>query len=194
MEQFDREQQERLDAMRAQPGVSAEHIVQALGASGWDWRLYTPVIALALQYELPLVAVNLSRAEARRVMQHGLAASGFDDVVPPAVASEQAAIIEASHCGMLDAATARSMALAQIARDQFMARQIVRWRERGVVLLAGNGHVRRDISVPRWLPDGLGVRVLAWVEEGGGDAAQAFDEATPVPAAPRGDPCAALRR
>ena len=43
------------------------------------------------------------------------------------------------------------MARAQFARDAVMARALAAHAERGVVLLAGNGHVRRDIGVPRWL-------------------------------------------
>ena len=45
------------------------------------------------------------------------------------------------------------MAQAQFARDAVMAEVLRRSAPQGggVVLLAGNGHVRRDIGVPRWL-------------------------------------------
>ena len=43
------------------------------------------------------------------------------------------------------------MVKAQIARDVWMARVVDQQAARGVVLLAGNGHVRKDIGVPRWL-------------------------------------------
>ena len=38
-----------------------------------------------------------------------------------------------------------------MARDIVLARAIGPYLDRGVVLLAGNGHVRRDIGVPFWL-------------------------------------------
>jgi len=62
------------------------------------------------------------------------------------------------------------------------------------VLLAGNGHVRRDLGVPRWLdPDGGPGRVvtIGFVEDGD-DAtpAGAFDAVVRAAAAERADPCA----
>ena len=46
---------------------------------------YRPFVALALQHGLPIVAANVSREEARRVMAAGLQASGFDADVAPDV-------------------------------------------------------------------------------------------------------------
>ena len=43
------------------------------------------------------------------------------------------------------------MARAQIARDIVLARSVRPYLSRGVVLLTGNGHVRKDIGVPYWL-------------------------------------------
>jgi len=67
----------------------------------------------------------------------------------------------------------------------------------GVVLLAGNGHVRRDIGVPRWLGAAWQGRlfVVGYLE--------ADDDATPTPnfdavvrtaPAPRPDPCVEFRQ
>ena len=39
-------------------------IAQAKGAPSWRWELYKPYIALALEYDLPIVAANLARADA----------------------------------------------------------------------------------------------------------------------------------
>jgi uncharacterized iron-regulated protein len=80
-----------------------------------------------------------------------------------------------------------------VARDQFMARAIVAHADRGVVLLAGNGHVRRDIGVPRWLPPELRrrCRVVGYLETGDSDTA-AYDEAIFTAAQPRPDPCATM--
>lgn len=198
MEQFDRERQAALDAAMATPGAQADAVIAAgwpPGRAGWDWTFYRPFVALALQYRLPLVAANVSRTDTRRIVSGGLAAAGFDPQVPPDIAQAQAGAIVASHCGQVDEPLARQMMLAQVARDQFMARQLVAHAAGGAVLLAGNGHVRRDIGVPRWLPPEWQPRSMAigLLEEGEAPGA-AFDLALFTPAAPRGDPCEGMAR
>jgi uncharacterized iron-regulated protein len=200
MEQFDRERQADIDRAVAGANPSADAVIEAgaPGAAaqrGWDWRLYRPYIALALEHGLPIVAANVSRADARRAVQDGLASLGFDPTVPPDVASAQAQEIADSHCGAIDAAQARGLVASQVARDQFMARAVQAHAARGAVLLAGNGHVRRDIGVPRWLEPGWRERSVAigLLEEGNPGGA-AFDFALVTPAQPRGDPCATMRR
>src|SRR5207237_10514850 len=59
--------------------------------------------------------------------------------------------IAAGHCNLLRSEELPARTRAQIARDIIMARMIRPYVDRGVVLLAGNGHVRRDIGVPFWL-------------------------------------------
>jgi uncharacterized iron-regulated protein len=168
-------------------------VVAVAGGSGWRWEYYLPFIALALEHGLPVIAANVSRDDARRVMRDGLAAHGFDAAVPDELLAALAAQIEASHCGMLDASTARRMALAQVARDQFMARVLQANAGRGVVLLAGNGHVRTDVGVPRWLSAELRRRSLAVGVLEEGDATAAFDRRVFTPPHTRPDPCAAFR-
>ncbi len=59
------------------------------------------------------------------------------------------------------------MAQAQFARDAVMADVLRRHSQRGAVLLAGNGHVRRDLGVPRWLgAEPARVFTLGLVEQG----------------------------
>lgn len=203
MEQLDRERQPALDAA-SRPGgdlspaaldAQVDAVVQAGGAApGWHWPFYKPYIRLALAHGLPIMAANVSRAEARTVMQQGLAATGFDAAVPEDIARAQAALIEASHCGQLTAAQAARLALAQVARDQFMARLVARHAGRGVVLLAGNGHVRSDIGVPRWLPADLRARtrVVGALEAGSTEPA-AYDTVLRTAAQTRPDTCAGMR-
>jgi uncharacterized iron-regulated protein len=88
------------------------------------------------------------------------------------------------------------MALAQVARDQAMARLVQQHAARGVVLVAGNGHVRRDIGVPRWLDAPLQgrVQVVGQVERAADAPPGAFDRIVVTPPQPREDPCAAMKR
>lgn len=207
MEQFDRELQTDIDrqqqpALGMPPGdAEFDAAVDALvrlasppgAAPGWDWALYRPVLRLALQYRLPIVAANVSRLDARQVIAQGLAATGFDPAVPADIAGAQATAIVASHCGKVSLVQAGRMALAQVARDQFMARQVERYAERGVVLLAGNGHVRKDLGLPRWLDNGTRQRswAVAYLEPDSADIT-AFDQVVRVPEQPRPDPCMAM--
>jgi len=193
LEQIDRERQGELDALLARrPPPSAAALVAAVGGAGWDWSFYTPFIALAIEYRLPIVAANVGRDEAQRVMREGLAAGGFDADVPERLLATQAGDIQASHCGTLAAADARRMALAQIARDQFMARVLEQHAARGVVLLAGDGHVRTDIGVPYWLAAATRARSesIGFVEAGNDDTP--YDRRVVTAPQPRADPCEAL--
>ncbi|MEF7615471.1 ChaN family lipoprotein [Aquincola sp. MAHUQ-54] len=197
MEQFDREHQAALDRVLATPGATADALIAAgwpQGGAGWQWPLYRPFIELAFEFSLPLVAANVSRADTRRIIAGGLAAHGFDGAVPADIAAAQTQAIVDSHCGHVDTALAGRLMQAQVARDQFMARQLAAHAGRGAVLLAGNGHVRRDIGVPRWLPADLQARCVSigLLEDAGPPAA--YDVAFDMPAPSRPDPCTALQR
>lgn len=201
MEQFDRERQPEIDRVRAaSPRPDADAVILAGSGApasetrGWNWAFYKPLIELALANDLPIVAANVSRADTRKVVSDGLAASGFDADVPPAILRAQAEAIERSHCGQVDAALATRMASAQIARDQFMARVVVANASRGVLLLAGNGHVRGDIGVPRWLAPGLRERTqtIGLLEAGDDADRAAYDRVVVTPVQAREDPCIAF--
>jgi uncharacterized iron-regulated protein len=199
MEQFDREHQNDIERALARAGVTPDDVIAAATpgnatASGWSWPLYRPYIALAIEYRLTIVAANVSRADTRRVLSDGLPALGFDATVPPDITAAQAQAIADGHCGMLDDAQALRMTGAQVARDQFMARAIEANAARGVILLAGNGHVRRDVGVPRWLSGATRARsVSIGLLEPGDPNAAAFDVALTTPAQTRADPCNAMR-
>ena len=196
MEQFDRERQGVIDTLRAAtPPPDADALIAAAGGAGWQWSFYRPFVALALQHGLPIVAANVSRGDARKVMAAGLQASGFSAAVAPDLLQALADDIEASHCGLIDTATASRMALAQVARDQAMAAAVEQHAERGALLLAGNGHVRTDAGVPRWLSPATRARseAIGLLEVGGSESGQ-FDRVLWTAAQQRPDPCAGMRR
>jgi uncharacterized iron-regulated protein len=192
MEQFDRERQPDLD--RAQRECRDAACVVAMAApakAGWNWDFYAPVIDLALQDHLPLYAANLSRADAGNIVEHG-----WDQAVPAGVLQPQVDEVRTGHCGMLPDGMLAPMATAQVARDAAMADVIsaalAAHPGDGVVLLAGNGHVRRDIGVPVWLrARGLASESVGFVEEVA--ETSHFDRAEVVPAFAREDPCAKFK-
>lgn len=199
LEQFDREQQAALTAAQAGCGEDTDCLIRtaATADSGWDWRHYRPVIELAQQYRLPLLAANLSRPDARRLIQGGLAALPPEDgslreslrQIPEDVLREQAAAVADGHCHLLPVALLPAMATAQVARDMVMA-DILRLRlPEPVVLLAGNGHVRRDIGVPRWLPEAY---AIGFVERPDAVGPAPYDQVERVRPETRPDPCAGV--
>ncbi|MES2076332.1 MAG: ChaN family lipoprotein [Pseudomonadota bacterium] len=206
MEQFDRERQDLLS--KAQAGcLDAECLIRVIGGPRWDWQQYRPLIELALQYQLPLVAVNLSRADASRVVRDGVASS-FNPLVvaeyrlgeplPAALRAAQQEEIVAGHCNMLPEAMVGGMVDAQVARDIWMAKLIRDQRPRDVVLIAGNGHVRKDVGVPYWLDriePKLTLRSEGFVEgKGEGrETAGRYDASHPLAPQSRPDPCAGVK-
>lgn len=208
MEQFDRERQTDIDrARREQPG-DAQHLIDVAAlpsngaGGGWNWAFHKPFVELALRYNVRLIAVNLSNADTARIVREGyssvfnkaeMAVLGLDSPLAPEVQASQEREIDSGHCHALPRSMWPRMAQAQFARDAVMAEVLGQAaRSGGVVLLAGNGHVRLDIGVPHWL-GAVKDRVFAvgYLEIG--------DDTTPVSAfhavertqvAERTDPCA----
>ncbi|PXX41628.1 ChaN family lipoprotein [Undibacterium pigrum] len=205
MEQFDRENQAELTQVQT-TCTDADCIIARVGNKRWEWPHYRPVIQLAIDYKLPLLAANLSRADAARVMREGYAAvidkntiSSYklDQPLPTAIVDGQRAAIEGGHCGKMPDNIVPSMVRAQVARDVIMAKIVTDNADRGVVLLAGNGHVRRDLGVPAWLPTSqqAGVQVHGYIEASSETAAEKagmYDSSHVVKAHTRADPCASI--
>lgn len=204
-EQFDRERQADIDrARKEQPaagGNLADHVI-AQGREArdrWDWAQYRPFVELALQYELPIVAANLSRTEASKVSREGLPSVFADadlrrlglDRLDAALQAKHEAIVQAGHCNLLPATALPGLARAQIARDAVLADSIRPFLARGVVLLTGNGHARRDVGVP--LHFSVEERQKIWsiglLEEGTDEEGTFFDAAFSTPVQQRDDPC-----
>jgi len=203
MEQFDREDQDLLN--KAQKGcLDAQCVIGVVNGARWDWQLYYPLIQLALTYHLPLVAGNLSRADASRVVRDGITATfdrqsvkdyRLDQPLPADVRAAQQKEIAIGHCNMMPEMMIDGLVNAQVARDIWLAKIVRDQRPLDVVLVAGNGHVRKDISVARWLnliEPILTVRSEGFVE-GGGNNAGLYDVVHQLKTQPRSDPCAKFK-
>ncbi|MES2150356.1 MAG: ChaN family lipoprotein [Pseudomonadota bacterium] len=200
MEQFDRERQPALTAAQASCHDADCIIAQAGNGKGWSWEHYRAPIELALRYKLELLAANVSRADASKVIKDGfsaaldaptIAAFGLDQPLPAGLMERQQSEIAASHCGQLPDAMLPGMARAQVTRDIWMAKTVREHASGGVVLLAGNGHVRRDIGAGRWL-SGLAPVSHGFVEAGNAPQAGTYDVVHSIPVHVRPDPCAAF--
>jgi uncharacterized iron-regulated protein len=207
MEQFDREHQPDIERARREKPHDAQHVIELAaprgGSGGWNWEWYRPFVALALEYDVPLLAANLSRADAAKIVESGygavldsrtIASLGLDRPVAPELEAAQRHEIDVGHCHDMPQSMLAGMARAQFARDAVMAAVLREHASEGIVLLAGNGHARRDIGVPRWLPSAWLTRVFSvgYLEKGDSVPRGAFDAVVLTPPAERTPPCADL--
>lgn len=160
-EMFDASQQAAIDRHRAVSPADAAGLGAVAGfeTSGWpDWSLYAPIAEVAFQAGLPVRAANLGRDETRRLSREGDGALDPAlvarlDLATPLPEAERSAIeaeIVEGHCGHAPASALPRMVQVQRARDAHMARALLEagTTADGAVLVAGNGHVRRDHGVP----------------------------------------------
>lgn len=211
MEQFDREHQADIEAARKERPLDADYLIEKAApahgprGTGWNWDYYRPYVALALEHQLPLLAANLSRSDAEKIVAHGYGAVFDADTIhllgldrePASLLAAQEKEIDVGHCHAMPKDLLPAMARAQLARDAFMASVVRDHSAAGFVLLAGDGHVRRDIGVPRWLGPALTARVftVGFLERGESPASRARFDAVQITAqAPRPDPCVPLRK
>lgn len=198
MEQFDRENQAVLDAALSQcPDVDC--VVAKAGTTGWAWRFYRPYVQWALDKKIKLVAANLSNADVRKVMTHGFTAVLGQQLVdtyqlkqiPGQLLSAQNKAIQEGHCNMLPAQAIGPMVQGQIARDVWMAHVVNGVSNAPVVLIAGNGHVRKDAGVMQWLTpqNQAKTQVHGYVENTDKNDATWYDHVHVVPQVEREDPC-----
>jgi uncharacterized iron-regulated protein len=207
-EQMGRDQDAALAAAPREAEAQSE--AGALDRQGWRWPLHKPLFEAALAGGAQLRGGNISREQARALVREGAAAWPADlmalkQAAPWDEAREQALRreIDQGHCGAMPARLMPGMVLAQRGRDAAMAQALLQARAQGaqrVILIAGNGHVRRDLAVPLYLQaagvPAAQIRVLGYLEQGDASAGEAgrYDAVLQAPAVPREDPCAALLR
>ncbi|WP_416547894.1 ChaN family lipoprotein [Limnohabitans sp. DCL3] len=198
MEQFDRENQAVLDAALSQcPDVDC--VLAKAGTTGWAWRFYKPYVQWALDKKIKLVAANMSNVDVRKVMTNGfesvLGAQLVDTYqlkqIPAQLLTAQNKAIQEGHCNMLPAQAIGPMVQGQIARDVWMAHVVNDVSDAPVVLIAGNGHVRKDAGVMRWLTpqNQAKTQVHGYVEKTDQTDAQWYDHVHVVPRVEREDAC-----
>lgn len=203
MEQFDVDKQAQLTEAW-QRCKEAQCVIDGAGGQGWDWALYKPLIQVALDRRLPLIAANLSRDQLRVVTKEGLRAVfdadtvkhyRLDEPFDKAWLDTQGYAIRVGHCNMLPEHMITPMARSQAARDVMFAKLIAQYAPQGVILIAGNGHVRKDVGVSHWLNPELQDRVVVagYVESAEADPSW-YDRVRVVSPHPRPDPCEAFKR
>lgn len=195
------------DTLIADAPRDAESVATAgqLDRAGWRWPLHKPLIDAALSGRATILGGDLSRDDARAVVRGGTSAIPVDlrTLLDGSHWSpdDQAAVereIDAGHCGALPPSQFAGMALAQRSRDAALASAMLRAGQANerVILIAGNGHVRRDLGVPRYLMAagvaGSQIISIGYLEQS--DPSAPYDLVRVTSAASRPDPCAAFQK
>ena len=203
MEQLDRETQPELDLALARC-QDVDCVLKKVGSPDWDWDFYKPYVQMALDQKITLVAANLSNADLRQVMTKGFAAVYSPQVIaeyklnplPMQLLSLQRKAIQEGHCNLLPAQAIDPMVQGQIARDVWMASVVMGGQNPTVILIAGNGHVRKDAGVYQWLSPQhqAQTQVHAYIEQAEETDTDAFDQVHRVATIDREDPCLVFQK
>lgn len=177
-------------------------VQQALGwdNKSWPWDAYGPAVMMAVKAGVPVLGANLPAAQTRAAM----ADTRLDGQLPGPSLKAQQQRIRIGHCGLLPEDRISPMTRIQVARDISMARTIEQAALPGktVVLLAGSGHVDRQLGVPQHLPADMNVKAVLLRAgpppaepdaRAGTGTTPAFDVVWATPAVPEKDHCAALK-
>lgn len=193
------------------PGEDEEAWLDAHGfdRKSWEWPLHRPVVDAAIAHARSLWGSGLSRESLRAVVRGGdsaapatlqpiLAQTPLDSIARAGIDSE---LVE-GHCHKLPESMIPGMRAAQLVRDASMTQALLQASASGPAwLIAGNGHVRSDMGVPRMLriaaPRARLLTVGFLEREENGDLPTAserrvYDLVFITPRAEREDPCAGL--
>lgn len=196
LEQFDVKHQPALAAAQKTGTTDVEALASAgqLNRDGWRWPMYKALISHAAAQHWPLLAANLSRADARDI--------ALGKVAPelPVLSATQMTHMEddvvEGHCGHRpDPQLLTRIVAAQRTRDLQMA-QVLDSVPGPVVLVAGVGHVRTDRAAPIYLAEPSRALAIAFVEVVDGQVnpgdydSAGFDVVWFTAATPRPDACA----
>jgi uncharacterized iron-regulated protein len=222
-EQIRIDQQSALDRLKSLNEVgsgTADDLFRLLewDKSGWPpSATYKPLIEAVVAAKLPILAGNLPNDRVRAVARGGRVPSEdrarlkLENPMPASLTEALERELAGSHCGVLPPTAVAGMAEAQRYRDAQLADAVLSAYQRhgAAILIAGNGHVRKDRGVPwhilRRAPKSEVVSVFILEVEGGKTDPEAYVPRDPegkpaadllifTPRAKRADPCAAMRK
>jgi uncharacterized iron-regulated protein len=205
---------------RARRLATADDLMRFLDWKSSGWSLsYKPLLWAAVRSRLPVLPGDVAREGIRAAARNGEQAIASEErqrlglgvALSPGAEDALLGELEASHCGVMPKSAFANMAFAQRYRDAHLARALAdaAAAHGRAMLLAGNGHVRKDRGVPwhleRMAPGKAAVVVMMIEVEEGKSEPQAYLDAVPgdraiadfivfTPRAERVDPCEQMRR
>jgi uncharacterized iron-regulated protein len=187
LEMVARDTQAAIDAWRS-AGAEPERFGKAVDWSqrGWpEWAIYQPIVEVAVARDLPIRAGAPSAEIVRRVGQEGLQrlpaqrrrSLGLDKALPDAADERLRKTLKAAHCGSHSAVPIDRMVAVQRLRDAHMAERMRASGDGGAMLIAGNGHTRRDFGVGPYLSRQASTVSVALIGAPSGDTLASVREA-----------------
>lgn len=156
MEQFDSESQASLDAALANTNRDDAFSHAADLIKFGNWKLYAPLLSIAVDYKLPIIAANIANLQLQPVMRQGFSAYdpadlkriGVNEVWSEDLDKYLSQHIEGTHCGRTSPQWRAGLVRGQRLRDALMVDAAVSSFGRGIVAIVGRDHARRDIGLP----------------------------------------------
>ncbi|MEO8333308.1 MAG: ChaN family lipoprotein [Gallionella sp.] len=156
MEQIDASSQPALD--QALAGIKRDDVLSNVNilVKFTDWQLYSPLLAIAVDNRLPIIAANIPNQQLQPVIWKGYAAYDANELKRLAVEAvwsdnRQKFLsmnMGGAHCGQLKDELREGLTRSQRLKDALMVDSAVSSISRGVVALIGSSHARRDIGLP----------------------------------------------
>jgi len=121
-----------------------------------DWQFYRPLLVMAVNNKLPIIAANISTLRLQPVIWKGFAAYDAGDLQRLVVEkvwseSRQNYLVNnmgGAHCGKLRDELRDRLTRSQRLRDALMADSAMSGLGRGVVGIVGSSHARHDVGMP----------------------------------------------
>ncbi|MFT6676080.1 MAG: putative iron-regulated protein [Sulfitobacter sp.] len=200
---------EQAALVNADTGTEIEALGVALdwAASGWpDFNIYAPVIDAAREH--PVFGAAAPRDTVRAAFGDGAAAVfgtgaerfGLDLALPEGEQSRRAQMQFEAHCAAMPLEMMSGMIEAQRLRDAWfsdVALQAFAAYGAPVVVIAGNGHARRDWAMPHMINSAAPERTIVsvgFVETPETAPDPRFDITLPTDPAERPDPCDTFKK
>jgi len=178
---------------KLKPTATEQQVQNALrwNDKGWPWAAYGPAVMTAVRAGVPVLGANLPTAQ----MRSSMGDAKLDTQLPGPALKAQQQLIRIGHCNLLPESQITPMTRVQIAKDQAMAQTIedVALPGKVVVLLAGSGHVNRQLGVPQHLAATLHAKAIHLRAGNATDKDGGFDSTWATPPVPEKDYCAGLK-
>ena len=158
-----------------QSEIKTDLVAAGFDAEGWDWPIHQSLYEQIKNKGLSVVGGNLPKEEARRMFLQGVSSlpermaqtytqSRLDETAERKLDHD---LVE-GHCGKLPEKYLLRMRFAQRMTDLSLTHNLL--DRQPSLLIAGNGHVRRDYGVPQMLASvapQLNVLTVGFLEQGG---------------------------
>jgi len=170
---------------------------------GWGWPLHEPLFRAIEEKKIPLIGGDIPSTLTADIYKRGEEAipSAFRDKFRQSALTGVARSsldddLRTGHCGKLPSRYIPPMRMIQRVKDSFMAHALV--ESAPSILIAGNGHVRKDYGVPQILASAYSKeRVVSigfieqdqWVPSALPTLSKLYDFAWISPNTAREDPC-----